>query len=72
MAYLPEKYNSWKDQSVRRALAPLAQLAEETNAAIVVVRHLRKGNEGKAIYAGGGSIAIIGQARIGLLVDRND
>ena len=28
MAFLPDKVNSWKDQSIRRALAPLAKIAE--------------------------------------------
>ena len=53
---------------MRRALAPLARLADETGASVLVVRHLTKGEHQKAIYAGGGSIAIIGQARVGLLV----
>ena len=68
MGYLSDTANSWKDQSVRKALTPLAGLAERSGAAIVVVRHLRKGEHESAIYAGGGSIAIIGQARTGLLV----
>jgi hypothetical protein len=36
--------------------------------AIVVVRHLKKGNDPNPLYRGGGSIGIIGAARIGLLV----
>jgi hypothetical protein len=32
-----------RDQDVRRALAPLKTLAEETGVAMVVVRHLNKG-----------------------------
>ncbi len=56
-----------KDQDVRRALCPLAKLAEETGAASVVVRHLNKQLGGKAVYRGGGSIGIIAAARSGLL-----
>jgi hypothetical protein len=29
VAYLPAKVNSWQDQSLRGALAPLAALAQE-------------------------------------------
>lgn len=68
MGYLSSAADSWKDQSVRKALTPLACLAERSGAAIVVVRHLRKSEHESAVYAGGGSIAIIGQARTGLLV----
>jgi hypothetical protein len=68
MAHLGEKTNSFKDADVRRALSPLAQLADETGAAIVMVRHLSKSHGGNALYAGGASIGIIGQARAGFLV----
>jgi hypothetical protein len=56
---------------MRRALAPLAQLAEETGAAILAVRHLTKGEHRKAIHAGGGTVGIIGQARVGLLLAKD-
>ena len=32
VAYLPAKVNSWSDQSLRGALAPLAALAQEQTA----------------------------------------
>lgn len=67
MAYLPGEINSYRDQDVRRVLRPLAAVAERTGAAIVVVRHLRKG-DGSALYRGGGSIGIAGAARSVLLV----
>ena len=68
MAFLPGSTNSWKDQDVRRALAPLAALAERLGAAIVIVRHLTKNSaEGNPLYRGGGSIGIVGAARSGLL-----
>ena len=69
MAYLGAETNSYRDQDVRRALAPLAALAERSGAA--VVRHLRKTMGGPATHAGGGSIGIIGAARSGLLVARD-
>jgi hypothetical protein len=68
MAFLSSDVNSHRDQDVRRALAPLARLAEKTGAAIVVVRHLNKATGGSAIDRGGGSIGIIGAARSGLLI----
>jgi hypothetical protein len=66
-AYLPRGVDAFKDADVRRALAPLAALAELLGLAVVIVRHLRK-TGGKAIYAGGGSIGIIGAARVGFIV----
>jgi hypothetical protein len=72
MAYIggPE-VNSYRDQDVRRVLAPLAWMAEETGVAVVVIRHLNKAAGGAAIYRGGGSIGIIGAARSGLLVAKD-
>lgn len=71
VAFLPKNVDANKDQDVRRALAPLAVLAERTGAAVVVVRHLNKGTGGKALYRGGGSIGIIGAARSALLVAKD-
>lgn len=67
MAYLGADTDSHKDQDIRRALTPLARLAEETGAAIIIVRHLRK-SPGPAKYRGGGSIGITASARVGLLL----
>src|SRR5829696_8774063 len=68
MAFLSGNTNSHKDQDVRRALAPLAKLAERTGAAILIVRHLNKASGGNTLYRGGGSIGIIGAARSGMVV----
>lgn len=68
MAYLGASVNSWRDQDARRALAPLATMADETDVAVVVLRHLNKAQSANALYRGGGSIGIIGAARCGLLV----
>jgi hypothetical protein len=70
-AFLGAETNAHKDQDVRRALYPLSKLAEETGAAVVVVRHLNKAAGGNPVYRGGGSIGIIGAARSGLLVARD-
>jgi len=74
MAFLPPHVNAYRDQDVRRVLAPLSKLAERTGAAIVIVRHPNKAVGMSALHRGGGSIGIIGAARSGLLVapDPND
>ena len=71
MAYLHESVQAHNDQSVRRALLPLAQLAEKSRAAVVVVRHLNKQPSKNITYRGGGSIGIIGAARSGLIVRKD-
>lgn len=68
MAHLGGSVNAHKDSDVRRALAPLADLAHRLGVAVVVVRHLNKSGRTAAIYRGGGSIGIIGAARVGLLL----
>jgi|GEM_PF-6974796 len=71
VAYLSEGYNANRDQDVRRALAPLAAMAERTGVAIAIVRHITKMAGVNALYRGGGSIGIIGAARFGLLFARD-
>lgn len=71
MAYLPTQRNSWRDQDVRQALAPLAKMAEEIGVAVLVIRHLNKSGGSQSIYRGGGSIGIIGAARSALLVAKD-
>lgn len=68
MAYLSTLTNSHKDQDIRRVLSLLAEMAQRTRTAIVLVRHLNKQQGTSAMYRGGGSIGIIGAARSGLLV----
>src|SRR2546430_6808434 len=68
MAVLGRNIDSSRDQDVREVLTPLAQLAERTDCAILIIRHLNKGNSANSLYRGTGSIGIITAARIGLLV----
>jgi hypothetical protein len=68
VAYLPDDVNANRDQDVRRSLSLLRDLSEETGAAVISIRHLRKGEAVNALYRGGGSIGIIGACRVGLLV----
>jgi len=69
MAHLSGETNSNRDQDIRSALSPLAKLADETGVAILIIRHLNKTrSESSPKYRGGGSIGIIGAARVGLMV----
>ncbi len=68
--HLSGDVNSYRDQDVRRALAPLAQLAERQDVAVLVIRHLNKMSGGHVLYRGGGSIGIVGIVRLGMLLGR--
>ena len=68
VAYLSGGIQSNRDQDVRRALHQVANLAEATGVAVLVVRHLNKSGGGNSMYRGGGSIGIIGAARAGFLI----
>lgn len=70
-AYLGERINSHRDADCRRALWPLAKIAEDTGAGVIVVRHLNKAGSSNPLYRGGGSIGLIGAARSGLLLARD-
>ena len=69
MSMIPAGTDSYKDDSVRRLLHPLAALAEETDCAILTNRHVRKGAS-SALDAGIGSTAFSAVARSGLVVGR--
>jgi putative DNA primase/helicase len=71
LAALSAGVDSYKDQSVRPVLARLARIAMKFDVCVVLIRHVSKRGGPNAITAGGGSIGIIGQARIGLLVDKH-
>jgi hypothetical protein len=71
MAYLPAKVNSWQDQSLRGALAPLAALAQEQGAAVLLVAHLNKGQNADPLRRLGGSIGLAAAARSMLLLARD-
>jgi AAA domain len=70
-AYWGEEILTHNDASIRKAMAPLKEVAERTGAAVIVVRHLNKSGEAKGMYRGGGSIAIIAAARSGLLAGKH-
>jgi hypothetical protein len=70
-AHLAVSVNSWKDQEVRTALAPLRSLAKVTGAAILIIAHLNKGQSEDPLQRLGGSIGIPAAARSVLLLTRD-
>jgi len=56
------------DDVARRAITPLAALAQDKNLAIVLVRHMTKTGSVKVLNRGRGSIRMIAAARSALLV----
>lgn len=70
-AHLGEKVSTKSDHSVRRALAPLASMAQRLGIAVVVVAHLNKSQGTDALYRVGGSIGFVGGARSLLLFTRD-
>ncbi len=71
MAVLGRDVSASSDQDIREVLTPLAELAECTQCAILIIRHLNKGASSNPLYRGTGSIGIIGAARMGLIVVRD-
>ena len=72
MAFLGMSVKGNNDQDVRRVLSPFTTMLERQSCAAIVLRHLNKGTGAPALYRGGGSIGIIGAARIGLVVGKHD
>jgi hypothetical protein len=66
-AFIGENIQTHNDASVRRALGPLVDVAKMTGCCIILVRHLNKSGQMKAMYRGSGSIAFSGIARSGLI-----
>ncbi|WP_298198565.1 AAA family ATPase [Novosphingobium sp.] len=67
-AYLGPKVDAYKESDVRRVLAPLGQLAQDTGALVLLVVHLNKRNDGGAQQRFGGSTAWIAAPRAAFLV----
>src|SRR5205085_9887072 len=67
-AILGRRLASSRDQDIREVFTPLAQLAEDTGCAILIIRHLNKRSSENLLYRGAGTIGIIAAARMGLIV----
>jgi hypothetical protein len=70
-AHLPAEVNSWRDQSIRLALAPLHRMAERQRCAVNVIVHLNKSVSTEPLRRVGGSIGIPAAARSALLLARD-
>jgi hypothetical protein len=68
MAFLPPRVAANLDQCVRLALSPLAELADRTRCAVLLIRHLTKRVSARALYRGQGSVGIVAACRTGLLL----
>jgi hypothetical protein len=62
-AYFGTHLDSYRDTDVRSILAPLVELAERHNVAVIAVMHLNKSPANKAIYRGLGSVGFMAAAR---------
>ena len=71
MAFLAGSVDSYKDQSIRGALAPLQLLAQDTGAAVVAVAHLNKGQDAAPLRRIAGSVGLQAAARSTLLLGRD-
>ena len=71
VAYLGSKVDLHKANETREVMARLTQLAEHSQSAIILVRHLTKGGKDKAIYRGIGSIDLTAAVRSVLAIGRN-
>jgi AAA domain len=68
LAFLDDAVDSYREQSIRACLQQLGELCVRQRLACVLVRHLTKYGSQRAIYRGGGSIAIMAAARAALLL----
>jgi len=72
IAYLGgEKFDAHKDGEVRKALKPIARMAEELDIAIIAVMHLNKSMLGNVMNRVGGSIGFVAAARSVLLLGQD-
>lgn len=62
-AFMSEATDTHRDSSVRRALAPLAAMAERLDLVVVVVAHLTKDDSSRLIHRVSGSGAFVNAAR---------
>ena len=67
-SFVGAEVNTYSDPDVRRCLYKVAMMTERTDAAVLIVRHLKKDLGKSAKYRGGGSIGILGAARAAWLV----
>ncbi len=64
-------HDIYRDQHMRRMLAPLAMVAEKTGAAILLIHHVNKSGRGSALMRSAGSIGITATARSVMMVGKD-
>jgi len=69
--YLGPEVNPNRDSEIRRVLGPIAKIAQDLGCAILCLRHFTKAGGTNPLHRGGGSVGIIGQARLGLMIARD-
>lgn len=62
-AFLEDGVNTYSNHEMRRALAPLDAIAEETGVSVLIIAHYNKKAETSHIYRVGGSIGFVAAAR---------
>ena len=67
VAHLPTQLNSWRDQDVRLVLSAVGRLAEQTQAAVLLIIHFNKGQTEHILHRVSGSVGIVAAARSVLL-----
>jgi putative DNA primase/helicase len=70
-AYIGSGVDTYRDDVVKRLLAPLTTLASATGACIVGICHLTKNRERGAIHRAQGSVAWVGSARLVLALGKD-
>jgi len=69
MTYVASAMDTYKAPEVGKFMYELFDIAKRTNAAIMLLRHLKKGGDANPKYRGLGSIAFFGSIRAGLQVE---
>ncbi|MGH2973384.1 MAG: AAA family ATPase [Solirubrobacterales bacterium] len=71
VGYVGEQYDTHRDHHVRRVLAPLAELAEDLEAAIFPLVHVNKKDARNVLERVGGSVAFVNAPRSVLALGRD-
>lgn len=69
-AYIGGKVDIYRDNEVRAMFSPLAEAAEKTGTALIVVQHLAKDDSRKDLYKFSGSIANVAGVRSALMAQK--
>jgi hypothetical protein len=67
-AFVPDQIDDHKDAHARRMLRPLAEMAERTGVAVILIKHLNKSDSGNAGNLVSGSRAYVNASRAAFLL----